>query len=307
VTLRGWPSNLSDISDLLGVAPQRLFFYASNYHGYYQEIEIPKRSGNPRKIDIPVTELKGIQRLIAKKLWPSFTYSKISHGYRKGHSIVTAANMHLGPRSVLRIDMKDFFPSITANRIAKYFLKNGVSQSATTILTNLTTYKGRIPQGAPTSPGLSNAISYFMDCELENISSSWGLAVTRYSDDIIFSGKEFNWNKLLITIVDIVNRHGFEINESKTKYMKPDQGKRVLGLNVNGDVVRLPKKTRRIMRAAFYKAGNNPKWARNNLAKLQGFAEFYKMINGSDETYHSFRKTIRNIKEFILHVPEYME
>lgn len=299
----GWPSGLRELSAVLGVAPQRIYALANQGQFRYVDIRIPKSDGGMRPISIPIPELKGLQRLLARRLWGAFPVSEIAHGYMPHRSILTAARKHVGDTYILRIDLQSFFPSFTAGRIFGYLRSRGVNKSVSSIITRLVTHENRLPQGAPTSPGLTNAICYAMDGSLTGLAKSWRLTVTRYSDDIIFSGCQFNWRKFADVVERLVRRHGFEVKRSKTRYLSPDQGQRVLGLLVDSSRVRMTRKMRRTTRAAFFKAGNEPAWGIKHLGRLRGFAEFHKMIYGADEHYTSFRATLKSIKAIRMHEP----
>ncbi len=298
-----WPTGLVELSAALGVAPQRVYVLASRAPHRYVDIQIPKKRDGFRVISIPIAELKGVQRLVVRRLWPRLPISQIAHGYAQGRSIVTSAKKHLGPTSVLRLDLSDFFPSITDRRVFGYFRKRGASKSVSSILARLCTHRGLLPQGAPTSPGLTNAICYALDEELLRLARSWSLAVTRYSDDIVFSGRQFNWKRFELLAEGVVTRHGFRLNRTKTRYMSPDQSQRVLGLLVDSSRLRMTREMRRTLRAAFHKAGNNFLWGMRQYQQLRGYAEFYKIVYGADAQYRQFRRTLRAIRRVRTHEP----
>ena len=301
MALAEWPSGLVELSTMLGVAPQRVYALAADRLHRYVDIEVSKRGGGVRKISIPVSELKGLQRLLLRGLWGRFPTSEIAHGYKHGRSIISAAQEHVGPTCVLRMDLRDFFPSITAKRVFGYLRKRGLSEASSFIITRLVTHQGKLPQGAPTSPGLSNAICCGMDEELARVSRSRRLAVTRYSDDIIFSGAPFNWKSFAKVVARVTRRHGFSVNVQKTRYMSRNQSQRVLGMLVDSSSIRMTRGMRRRIRAAFFKAGNQSSWGVQNLARLRGYAEFHKMVYGADEQYRAFRSLLNTIKQIRTH------
>ena len=302
----GWPLGLKELSSLLGVAPQRLFALANRGKYRYLDIYISKSNGGKRAISIPITELKGIQRLLIRNLWNQFPVSQIAHGYKRRCSIVTAAKEHLGPSHILKVDIHNYFPSITAKRIYGYLRKQGVPSPTSFIITRLVTHNDRLPQGAPTSPGLSNAICYALDLELSRLANSWQLKVTRYSDDIIFSGPRFNWKIYSELVKKVIRRHGFKVNNKKIRYFSSDQSQRVLGLLVDKSSLRMTRNMRRIIRAAFFKAGNQPTWGVHNLDHLRGYAEFYKMVYGANNQYHIYRSILITIKQIKTHEPRFL-
>ena len=300
----GWPLGLVGLADLLGVAPQRLYALAKPLPNRYIPISIPKRKGGFRHITIPTSELKGIQRLLTRHFWSRFPISTIAHGYVRQRSTVTAATLHLGKESLLKIDLADFFPSITAGRVYGFLRSHACPKPVAWIVTNLVSHEGALPQGAPTSPMISNAICYGLDSELRNLARSWRLTVTRYSDDIAFSGSLFNWKVFSGLVAKIVERHGFLINPSKTQFATQRQGQKLLGLVVNGPGLRLSRRIRRTVRSAFFRAGSNPKWALSNAQALRGYAEYHRAILGANDEYKSFKLTLAKVAELKTHDPK---
>ena len=297
----GLPNDLQSLAVLLGVAPQRLFYLVKSADSKYVNIEIPKSQGGVRQIDIPSRELKGVQRLLYRSLFIKLPVHEIAAAYKPTSSITAAARKHAGPTSILRMDFTDFFPSITNRRLFGYFVKQGFNRKVSFMLTRLVTYKGHLPQGAPTSPCLSNAICNPLDHEISAFARSWNLTVTRYSDDIIFSGIKFDPNNLANRIEEMARRHGFQINRSKTKYLRRGQPQRVLGLLVDKYQIRMTRSMHRNIRAAFHKASSRPTWGTENSDILRGYAQFYKQVYGADDTYRTFNETLSLIDQIKSH------
>jgi hypothetical protein len=153
----------------------------------YREFTIPKRSGGRRRILAPDDELKRLQRRILRRLLGRLRAHPAAHGFERGRSIVTNALPHRGRDAVVRLDLVDFFPSTRAARIRRYFRRIGWNRAATRILVRLCTHEGRLPQGAPTSPRLSNLVNYRLDARLAGIAAALGAVYTRYADDLTFS------------------------------------------------------------------------------------------------------------------------
>jgi len=199
--------NLAELSTLLSFAPQRLYYLSGNADKLYKNIKIPKRdvTSPHRRIAIPITELKGIQRTILTRILEKNPVSKSAYAYVKNKSATLAAKKVCNSNWVLKCDMKDFFPSITANRVFGLFMVIGFSKEAASILTKLTTYKGKLSQGAPTSPYISNLICKNMDRQLKKFAAKYNLEYLRYSDDLIFFGeKVFNKKNFLKYLKKII-------------------------------------------------------------------------------------------------------
>ena len=299
--LVGWV----EISRFLGLAPRRLYGLVARSDDLYVDIEVGGAGGTTRPISIPYTELKGVQRLIYRRILAELPVHSIAAAYKPGSSVVAAARVHRGPSTdVLRVDIRRFFPSITVRRVFGFLVARGFTPRASYILSSLMCHNACLPQGAPTSPAVSNCLCYGMDHELEAVARARDLRVTRYSDDVIFSGAilgDFNIERLCEIVRGIFNRHGFQMNHTKTRFMKRGGPQKVLGLLVDGKDVRLTRSMRRTIRAAFHKAGQNPNWGTEHLPQLRGYAEFYKCIHGRDATYQDYRATLRAVSSIKAH------
>ena len=189
---------------------------------YYSEFTIPKRHGGSRSIQAPSEGLKALQRRVLHRLLNPLPMHPAATGFVPGRSIVHNARPHLGQGVVINIDLADFFPSITAERVQKAFRGIGWNKQAASVLTNICTYQGRLPQGAPTSPAISNLVCRRLDERLaalvagrkahevrfrspqtgelmkraQEADSSSG-HYTRYADDFTFSFPSFGTNKRL--------------------------------------------------------------------------------------------------------------
>ncbi|MDN3517027.1 reverse transcriptase domain-containing protein [Aquisalimonas lutea] len=289
----------------LGFAPQHLFRLAHSRDYLYLTAEIPKKSGEgKRQIRIPTTELKGVQRAIYKTYLKSVPPSDYAFAFREGYSIVGAAKKIAGRNGLLKVDIRDFFPSITERRVFGLYASLGFNTKVSYILTRLSTFEGCLVQGSPTSPSISNLICKTLDRDLSRFSTRWGLSYLRYSDDMFFWGpKHFSYRKILPFVERIVSDHGFYLNHDKTRYHPPEQPRYVLGLSAHNKDVAIPRVARRNMRAAFFRASRNLKWARDNLNHLSGLAEWHKCVYGKDKTYFEYQRIIRNIMEIQLHEP----
>lgn len=297
-------TDLVSTSQFLGFAPQNLYYLVALGDRLYQQIKIPKRS-NPdtyRKIHIPCSELKGVQRAILSKILSEIPVSRHAYGYVRGRSVIDAASQLTGINSVLKFDLKDFFPSISEERIFGLFKSLEFSSASSWILTKLCVFDGALCQGAPTSPYLSNLVCRRLDNNLFRLANSWGLKYLRYSDDLfIYGAKDYRYKEFQGYARKIIKENGFQLNNGKTKYCPIGKPRFTLGLLTHNKSVALPRKTRRDYRAAFFKASRNLKWARENIDRLSGMAEWYKAVYGSDETYFEYRKVIQNIRQLRLH------
>lgn len=218
----------------------------------YHQFTIAKRSGGKRTISAPSKELKRIQRLINRRLLSGLQSHPNVTGFEKGHSIVTNANIHTNKAVVVRMDIKDFFASTGPERIERFFRRIGWDADASKLLTKLCTYKNGLPQGAPTSPRLSNLVNYPIDARLSALALKISASYTRYADDMTFSFEEDDRHRIAGAIVvtkTVFKKYGYKLHQKKKlRITRQHQRQQVTGLVVN-EKAQLPRKTRRWLRA----------------------------------------------------------
>ncbi len=266
---------MPELATFLDYKPQTLTYiaYRLDESKKYSEFEIPKRSGGSRIIQAPDRSLKILQEKIAKVLndcYEELLHSEKrriipAHGYRKNCSIATNAQLHKNRRHVLNIDLSNYFGSINFGRIRGFFISNnglGLDEKVATVLAHICCFKNSLPQGAPTSPIISNLITYPLDKHLQKFCKPLRLRYTRYADDITFSTKEVQLPEKLIHIKDgkpqlndklknLFQNHGFKINQNKTRIYTNKQRQEVTGLVVN-KTVNLKREARKELRAMVH-------------------------------------------------------
>jgi RNA-directed DNA polymerase len=222
----------------------------------YREFEIAKRSGGVRRIAAPVDELKNIQRRMLHRLFARLRVHDAATGFQRGKSFVTNACHHKGRAAVISLDIQNFFPSISARRVEYYFRAIGWSRKAARLIVKLVTWQGRLPQGAPTSPRISNLVNYRMDNRLAHLAASYNATYTRYADDITISvgGDQVDLHDLVRGAIAIVRSEGYKPHlRKKFDVRRRHQRQMVTGLVVN-ERVNLPRGTRRWLRAVEHRA-----------------------------------------------------
>lgn len=207
----------------------------------YRTFGVAKRSGGCRTISAPVGRLKDIQRAINLLLQAKTDVTASATGFVEGRSVIDTARPHVGCRVVANFDIEDFFPSVTKQMVREAFKREMgayiVSHEAVNLLCSLVTMPDSngheaLPQGAPSSPMVSNLVLARLDRRLERFASERGLAYTRYADDITLSGSWFSpgakaW------VEQIVTSEGFRLNRAKIKELPPAQRQSVTGITVN--------------------------------------------------------------------------
>jgi retron-type reverse transcriptase len=226
--------------------------------GYdYSRFTIPKRRGGVRAIEAPNDKLKALQRSVLRRLLNPLPMRQAVTGFVPGRSIVDNARPHLGRAVVVNLDLADFFPTITLERVAAAWAGLGWGAEAALVLTRICTHEGRLPQGAPTSPALSNLVCRRLDARLEALIRRSGGRYTRYADDITLSlpGLGHSWAppsahyQLIARVREIIEAEGFKIQMKKrVRVQRAHQRQTATGLVVNAKI-NLPRATRRLIRA----------------------------------------------------------
>lgn len=227
----------------------------------YQRFLIPKKKGGSREILAPTAELKRIQKrlnyyLQAYYLWikPEHVHGFVinPHYLGKHCNIVANASHHAGKKYLLDLDLKDFFPRITANRVQDLFKSEtfGFSHQIALAITLLTTYQGKLPTGAPSSPAISNFICQQLDTDLIHFGESHHITYSRYADDLSFSSNDPITKALIEEIQSLIETNNFKINNNKTRLAPSHRKQTVTGITVNEKVNvsrKLLKKTRAML------------------------------------------------------------
>jgi RNA-directed DNA polymerase len=199
---------------------------------YYYSFTIPKSNGTFRTITAPRSELKHIQQCIKSYLDKHIRWDSSLHGGIRGRSIITNARGHVGKQMVANLDIREFFPSITEEMVTEALVRLGCTWTTAASLTVLTTYKGYLPQGAPTSTLLANLVFVPIDRYFQTFSRKLGLTYTRYVDDITLSG-----NRDLRPFKDIcvqwVEEGGFSVADNKVFFRGRHERQIVTSLIVN--------------------------------------------------------------------------
>lgn len=247
----------------------------------YYAFELAKRSGGTRTIHAPEPALKAIQRQIYRRVFKRLPVHAAVTGFRPGYSIASNAACHVGQAVVVRMDIRDFFGSTTAKRVERYFRRFGWNKAAAALLTRLCTHEGALPQGAPTSPALANAVNFQMDARLAGLARKHGANYTRYADDLTFSFAEDQHNAIehiIYCTKDIVqDTGGYKLHQKKKlRIRRRHQQQNVTGLVVNEGIA-LPRKTRRWLRAVDHRMEHGGE-ASLTPQQRQGWAALEHMI-----------------------------
>lgn len=235
--------------------------------------------------------MRVVQYRVLKDLLADVQIPDYIHGFEPGRSIPAMAQIHSGKRVVISLDIKDFFPSIRHKRVTECFTALGANPEAADLLAEICTYKAFVPQGALTSPKISNIVaSMTFGPELKKYCDEKGLTMSIYADDVTISHNleetplEFE-DAVVNHVTEMLNRHGFRVNRAKTKIMRAHRRQWVCGAVVNTRVNML-RKQRDNLRAIVYncskrgifeeaaRAGMPPeKFAQKYLGQLNWFCQ----------------------------------
>lgn len=296
------------LSLLVGYEEIYLIKVSNSQELFYRKFEIPKKNNRDfRTISEPLPNLKNIQRWILSEILSKLEPSEYSKAFRSGFSIKDNARFHRKQTKLLTIDIKDYFGSIDFKKVYIFFLNLGYSKQVSVMLTNICTLNNGLPQGAPTSPMLSNLITKKLDQRIAGFSKKHNIRYTRYADDLTFSG-DFDEGYVIKLIKTILNSEGFTINDSKTRVRKKNQRQEVTGIVVN-EKMQASRSYRRDFRQQMYyikRYGLNSHVNRievgnslNYLYHLLGMANFIININPNDtetkEDYNYLKELLQGI------------
>jgi RNA-directed DNA polymerase len=241
--------DFGELSKILEIEPKKLSYilYVIPDKKKYVSFQVPKKTGGHRNIHSPVPELMSVQRNFKDYLLTIYNRKKCSHGFEQDYSILSNAKVHLKSKVVLNIDLKDFFESINFGRVYGLFCSQpfNFDQKASAAIAKLVTYENILPQGAPTSPILSNMIIRRMDNNFIQLAKKTKSIYTRYVDDITFSTTQANFDKKIINsgeftevvlsneIQGIIEKNGFQIKKNKTRLLRNSVRKEVTGITIN--------------------------------------------------------------------------
>ncbi len=302
-------ANVAELSQAMGISVGQLRFLS--YHRkaatstHYRRFQIPKKTGGVRNISAPMPRLKNAQYWLLNNVLYKLTTHNAAHGFVPQRSILSNAAQHVGSEVVINIDLKDFFPTISFRRIKGLFSSMGYSEQIATIfalvcsepltdevqIDGKTYYVARgerfLPQGAPTSPAITNLICFRLDHRFAGVAKKQGWTYTRYADDLTFSSKDGkNVNRILWQTRQIVDNEGFVVHPDKVQVMRKASRQEVTGIVVNKKL-NVNREHLRQFRAVLHrirKQGNTEgvrfgDAAANPVQVIRGFANFVNMVN----------------------------
>jgi len=272
---------------------------------HYKRWTVPKRDGTPRLISAPKPDLKNVQRWIAREITEHLPVHGAAHGFLVGRSIATNARVHAGARILVKMDIRNFYPTVTMRRVKGLLRRAGIGEQVATLMALLCTESPReeivthgktyyvataprsLPQGAPTSPSITNALCLRLDARLTGLATKLGARYTRYADDLAFSFQDdtkAEIGNLLHSVAEIVKAEGFAIHPKKTRVMRSGARQQLTGLVINktGDdrpPARVARTRVRELRAAIKNRELGRAGKGETLEQLKGLCAFVMMAD----------------------------
>lgn len=244
-------SSQLDLARFLEISDSLLEAIQKHPESRYRIFYIPKRRGGIRRIEAPQPSLQALQKKIADEILSKVVFHDAAHGFITRRSIISNAERHRWGRHFLHLDLKDFFASTKSEVVEQAFASLGYQLPVAHSLARICCARGALPQGAPTSPALSNLCAKNLDIALTSIAEQNNLVYTRYADDITFSG-----HFISLTFVKITQRaieaSKYELNDQKTLLTRNGGKNIVTGISVSRKKLCVPRNFKRAARSAAH-------------------------------------------------------
>ena len=224
---------LASVEQDLGFSAKTLYGLSNNLEKHYHNVLIPKRDGSKRKLSVPDLILKRVQKSIADNILAQYPVSKYAKAYKVGSNVQRNAQPHVGKKKILKLDIEGFFDHILYSQVKNtVFCEEKFAEPIRVLLTMLCYYKESLPQGAPTSPAITNIILYDFDEAVGSFCNEKKIAYTRYCDDMTFSG-DFDEREVIAFVKGELCKLGLFLKNRKTAVIPASKRQTVTGVVVN--------------------------------------------------------------------------
>ena len=242
---------LASIEQDLGFPAKTLYGLSNNLEKHYHNVFIPKSDGSKRKLSVPDLILKKVQRSIANNILTQYPISRYAQAYKPGSSILRNAQPHIGKKKLLKLDIEGFFDHILYSQVKDIvFCEEKFSEPIRILLTMLCYYKESLPQGAPTSPAITNIIMYDFDESVGAFCNKKKISYTRYCDDMTFSG-DFDEQEIIAFVKSELRKLGLFLKNRKTVVVPSTKRQTVTGIVVN-EKLNITKEYKKNIRQEMY-------------------------------------------------------
>lgn len=267
--------NGDEIADFFGLRRTALWDVLRNPDGHYRSFSIPKKSGGRRRICAPREFLRDLQGKLHGRILNLAYVHPAACGYVSGKTTEDCALPHVGKKFLWNIDLKDFFASVSFAKVVEVFQRLRYPEKAAFYLARICTLDDKLPQGAPTSPALSNQVLLPVDRKLALLAKRNKITYTRYADDLSFSANKPIDEAFQSNVLRTIQTHGFQVNPDKCRLFGPRSRRMVTGYVVN-ERISIPRVSRRRLRAIFHQVSKNPRKTRQSYQKLMGLANWVR-------------------------------
>ena len=242
---------LASIEQDLGFSAKALYGLSNNLEKHYHNVLIPKSDGSKRKLSVPDLILKRVQKSIADNILTQFPVSNYAKAYKVGGSVQQNAQPHIGKKKILKLDIEGFFDHILYSQVKNIvFCEEKFAEPIRVLLTMLCYYKESLPQGAPTSPAITNIIMYDFDEKVGAFCATKNIAYTRYCDDMTFSG-DFDEREVISFVKNELYGLGLFLKNRKTVVVPASKRQTVTGIVVN-EKLNITKEYKKNIRQEMY-------------------------------------------------------
>ena len=277
-------SDESELATIIHVDPRLIKAITGYSRSFYRAFKLPKSTGGFRAILEPNKKLKAIQAWVLRNILDRLSPSPFATAYIAGRNISDNTKPHRNNRYFVCLDLEDFFPSISVRRVTKIFSLLGYSKRAASSLAMICTCRGKLPQGAVTSPSLSNLIGAKLDRRIAGYASRRNIIYTRYSDDItLSSNNRVVLCKTLRRILKIIKSEHFRPNTKKLRIIGPRKSCNITGLIKNNSESRfgIGRKKKRQMRAVMHHNvfARKPDPDYQNESSIVGWLSYLKSVD----------------------------
>jgi len=292
-------SSVDLFSELIGISPRLLSSFIKAPSRHYRTFTLQKKSGRGhRTINSPRVFIKTVQYWICDYFLYKLNQHDLCFSFRKNRSIKDNARIHLGSRYILCLDIDSFFDNIKTEHVHSCLIENGFSEDISSFISRIATLDGCLPQGAPTSPIISNSYLYNFDKVISEFCGQNGMTYSRYADDLTIGSTDYTQLEHCITFIsEQLTKFELKINKRKTRIISNNNAQIVTGVCINNEQLRPSRKFRKEVRAAFHNAkSNNDK---SSLPRLYGYLNYLSSFDNGDTPHNisEFKSIIDSIKK----------
>ena len=297
---------LTSIEQDLGFSARTLYGLSNNLENHYHNVYIPMSDGTKRKLSVPDLILKRVQKSIADHILTQYPISNYAKAYKVGSSVQRNALPHVGKKKILKLDIEGFFDNILYSRVKDVvFREDKFSEPIRILITMLCYYKESLPQGAPTSPAITNINMYDFDEKIGKFCEENNISYTRYCDDMTFSG-DFDEKAVISVVKDELRKLGLCLINRKTAVIPSTKRQTVTGIVVNEKIGLTKEYKNKIRQEIYYikKYGIDGHLSRigeldkqHYLNSLRGRIAFVLQTIPNNEEFLGYKEFLKNMKK----------